>query len=107
MKFLDAQGKSGTNAADAEPSWPARTSELDSSRAFITHRVSDTPGTKLWDLGHLGAFDAGSQSKPLLLWSVTPDQPLGQADGSVVVRKKSSIRARAMGGPSPDTRYYY
>ena len=107
IKFLDPQGKTTPDSPEVEPSWPRKTSELDSRRAFITHRVSDTPGTKLWDLGHLGAFDGGSQSKPLFAWSITPDQPVGQADGSVIIRKKSNIRARAMGGPSADTRYYY
>ena len=107
MKFLNAQGAVNANPADDEPPWPTKTSELESRRAFITHRVSDTPGTKLWDLGHLGRFDGGSQSKPLWSWAITPDQPIGQADGSVIIRKKTQIRARATGGPSPDTRYYY
>ena len=107
MKFLNAQGAVSTDPADNEPAWPTKTSELDSRRAFITHRVSDTPGTALWDLGHLGRFGAGTQSKPLWSWAITPDQPIGQADGSVVLRQKTQIRARAMGGPSPDTRHYY
>jgi prepilin-type N-terminal cleavage/methylation domain-containing protein len=107
MKFLDSAGKVTPGAGDLEPPWPTKSSELESRRAFITHRVSDTPGTALWDLGHLGRFGAGTQSRPLWAWSVTPDQPVGQADGSVVVRPKAQIRARAMGGPSPDTKYYY
>ena len=76
-------------------------------RAFITRRISDTAGATLWDLGHLGRLCGGTQSKPLWAWAITPDQPVGQADGSVIVRPKTLIRARAMGGPSPDTRYYY
>ena len=107
MKFLNAQGTVSTNPDENEPAWPTKAYELNSRRAFITHRVSDTPGTALWDLGHLGRFGAGSQSKPLWAWAITPDQPVGQADGSVVVRPKAQIRARAMGGPSPDTKYYY
>ena len=107
MKFVNAQGTVSANAAENEPAWPTKSSELDSQRAFITHRVSDTPGTKLWDLGHLGRFDGGSQTKPLWSWAVTADQLVGQADGSVIVRPKSQIRVRAIGGPSPDTRYYY
>jgi type II secretory pathway pseudopilin PulG len=107
MKFLDGQGKVTPNAPDTEPAWPTKSSEMDSRRAFITHRVSDTPGTALWDLGHLGRFSGGTQSKPLWAWAVTPDQPIGQADGSIVIRPKAQIRARAMGGPSPDTKYYY
>ena len=107
MKFLDANGAVNRDPTLNEPAWPTKAAELDSRRAFITHRVSDTPGTKLWDLGHLGAFDGGSQSKPLGSWAITPDQPIGQADGSIIIRKKAQIRARAMGGPSADTRYYY
>ena len=107
MKFLNAQGQVGTNPEENEPVWPQTSSECESRRAFITHRVSDTPGTALWDLGHLGRFGAGAQSKPLWAWSITPDQPVGQADGSVVLRPKSLIKPRARGGPSPDTTYYY
>ncbi len=107
MKFLNDQGAVSANASENEPAWPTKSSELDSRRAFITHRVSDTPGTALWDLGHLGTFGGGTQSKPLWAWAVTADQLVGQADGSTVVRSKAKIRARAMGGPSADTRYYY
>ena len=107
MKFLNEQGTVSPNPADNEPAWPTKSTELDSRRAFITHRVSDTPGTALWDLGHLGRFGGGTQTKPLWAWALTADQLVGQADGSTIVRSKSKIRARAMGGPSPDTKYYY
>lgn len=107
MKFVNSQGTVSANPDENEPAWPTKNSELDSRRAFITHRVSDTPGTALWDLGHLGKFGGGAQSKPLWAWALTADQPVGQADGSVIVRPKSQIRVRALGGPSPDTRYYY
>jgi len=107
LKFVNAAGTVSANTAENEPAWPTKSSELDSRRAFITHRVSDTPGTALWDLGHLGKFGGGAQSKPPWSWAVTADQIVGQADGSVIVRPKSQIRVRAIGGPSPDTRYYY
>ena len=107
MKFLNADGKVSPDSAENEPAWPTKTDECDSRRAFITHRISDTPGTALWDVGHLGRHGAGNQSKPLWAWSITPDQPVGHADGSVIVRKKTLVRARAMGGPSADTKYYY
>ncbi len=107
MKFLGPDGKVNADPEANEPAWPLKSSDCDSRRAFVTHRVSDTPGTALWDVGHLGHFSGGSQSKPLWAWSVTPDQPVGQADGSVIIRPKALIRARAQGGPSPDTRYYY
>jgi prepilin-type N-terminal cleavage/methylation domain-containing protein len=107
MKFLAPNGTVSPDPADNEPPWPVKVSDCDSRRAFITHRVSDTPNTALWDAGHLGRLSAGSQSKPLWAWSITPDQPVGQADGSVIIRKKSLLWARALGGPSPDTRYFY
>jgi prepilin-type N-terminal cleavage/methylation domain-containing protein len=107
MKFVNPQGVVSTNPGDNEPAWPKNNTELDSRRAFITHRVSDTPGTALWDLGHLGSFGAGNQSKPLWSWAVTADQIVGQADGSTITRTKGKIQMRAIGGPSPDTRYYY
>ena len=107
MKFVNAAGIVSANADENEPAWPKKSSELDSRRAFITHRVSDTPGTALWDLGHLGKFGGGTQSKPLWSWAVTADQLVGQADGSTIVRSKSKIQVRALGGPSADTRYYY
>jgi len=107
MKFVNAQGQVSANPEENEPAWPKKNSEMDSRQAFITHRVSDTPGTALWDLGHLGRFGGGNQSKPLWSWAITADQPVGQADGSVIVRPKAQIRMRAIGGPSPDTRYYY
>jgi len=107
MKFVNAQGVVSANLDENEPAWPKKSSELESRRAFITHRISDTPGTALWDLGHLGKFGGGTQSKPLWSWAITPDQPVGQADGSIVIRPKAKIRVRAVGGPSPDTRYYY
>jgi prepilin-type N-terminal cleavage/methylation domain-containing protein len=107
MKFLNADGKVSADSTENEPAWPTKTDECDSRRAFITHRISDTPGTALWDVGHLGRHGAGNQSKPLWAWSITPDQPVGHADGSVNVRQKTLVRARAMGGPSADTKYYY
>ncbi len=107
MKFLAPDGTVSSNPEANEPAWPISANECDSRRAFITHRISDTPGTKLWDVGHLGSFDAGSQSKPLWAFSISPDQPVGQADGSVVIRPKAKIKPRARGGPSSDTTYYY
>ncbi|MFM7101832.1 MAG: type II secretion system protein [Verrucomicrobiota bacterium] len=107
MKWLDDSGRVNADPSLNEPPWPTKSDECESRRAFITHRISDTPGTKLWDVGHLGKFDAGASSRPLWAWSITPDQPVGQADGSVILRTKARIRARAQGGPSADTRYFY
>jgi prepilin-type N-terminal cleavage/methylation domain-containing protein len=107
MKFVDKDGKVNADPEQNEPAWPNKLEECETRRAFITHRVSDTPGSALWDVGHLGKHGAGNQTKPLWAWSVTPDQPVGQADGSVITRNKAQIRARALGGPSADTKYYY
>ena len=107
MKFLGSDGKVSANASDNEPAWPTTSSQCDSTRAFITHRISDSPNTALWDAGHLGKLNGGKQSQPLWTWSISADQPVGQADGSVIVRQKSRLWPRAMGGPSADTRYYY
>ncbi len=107
MQFLNDAGKVAPEDPSTEPAWPRNEEECESRRAFITHRVSDSPGSALWDVGHLGKFGQGSQSKPLWAWSSTPDQPVGQADGSVITRPKAQIRPRAKGGPSADTIYYY
>ena len=107
MTFVNAAGVKSPNAEENEPPWPKNASECESRRAFITHRVSNTPGIALWDTGHLGKHDGGKVSRPLWAFSITPDQPVGQADGSVIIRPKSKMKPRAMGGPSPDTVYFY
>jgi len=107
MKFQSLSGSTDPNAPDREPAWPTTTSDCDASRAFVTHRISDTPGSKLWDVGHLGRFDATGISKVFMQFSLTPDQPVGQADGSVVVRPKALIKKRAVGGADGSTAYYY
>ncbi len=109
LQYVDPSGKVNTqNPEMNEPPWPTKTMECDSRRAFITHRVSKTPGSKFWDVGHMGRFDATSLgSSAGFGWSITPDQPVGQADGSVVVRKKTLLKPRALGGPDGVTTYYY
>lgn len=107
VKFVNADGRVDADPSNNEPAWPMKASECESQRAFITHRITDTPGAALWDLGHLGRFGAGNASKPLWAWSVSPDQPVGQADGSVIVRRKALVRMRALGGISGDSRFYY
>ena len=92
---------------NAEKPWPKNDSECSSDRAFITHRISDTPGTKLWDVGHMGAFDAGSQSKPFFSFSIAPDQLVGMADGSLIIRNREQIKKRARGAHGGSTTYYY
>ena len=107
MKFQSVSGSKDPAAGDVEPAWPKTAEECDSSRAFITHRVSDTPGSVTWDVGHLGRFNAPKTSRLFLEFALTPDQPVGQADGSVIVRPKMQIKARALGGPGNNTVYWY
>jgi prepilin-type N-terminal cleavage/methylation domain-containing protein len=109
MQFVDpGTGTVNANAAANEPAWPKRTAECDSRRAFITHRISKTPGSKWWDIGHMGKMDATDLGgSGLLGWSIAPDQPVGQADGSIAVRKKLLVKPRALGGPGGNTTYYY
>jgi prepilin-type N-terminal cleavage/methylation domain-containing protein len=108
MKYVDNTGKVNADPALNEPAWPTKTQECESRRAFITHRVSKTPGSKFWDVGHMGRFDATTLGGSAGLgWSITPDQPVGQADGSVVIRKKALCLPRAYGGPDGVTTYYY
>jgi prepilin-type N-terminal cleavage/methylation domain-containing protein len=108
MQYVDSTGRVNANPEVNEPAWPTKTQECSSRRAFITHRVSKTPGSKFWDVGHMGRFDAttlGASSS--FGWSITPDQPVGQADGSTIIRKKSALIPRAYGGPDNVTTYYY
>jgi prepilin-type N-terminal cleavage/methylation domain-containing protein len=107
MRFVAKDGKVSANPEENEPAWPVTSADCDSRRAFVTHRISDTPGVALWDAGHLGKHFAGTASKPLWSFSISPDQPVGYADGSVKIGPKSQIKPRAKGGPSPDTTYFY
>jgi hypothetical protein len=108
MQYVDSAGVVNSDPSRNEPAWPKQTSECESKRAFITHRVSKTPGSKWWDLGHLGRMDATDLAGGGILgWSRTPDQPVGHADGSIVIRKKILVIPRAIGGPGGNTSYYY
>lgn len=107
MKYQSLSGSKDPAATDIEPEWPRNANEMGADRAFITHRISDSPGSKLWDVGHLGRFDATGVSKHFLEFSLTPDQPVGQADGSVIIRNKHKVLKRAVGGPGGNTAYYY
>ena len=95
--------------ANAEQPWPQKATECDSRRAFITHRISDTPGRALWDSGQLGQGFAGDVSKPFWAFSISPDQPVGRADGSVTILKKVKVQKRAIlsNGYYANTTYYY
>jgi hypothetical protein len=59
-------------------------------------------------VGHMGGFDETTLGgRAGLGWSITPDQPVGRADGSTIVRKKALLIPRAYGGPDGVTTYYY
>ncbi len=108
LTYVDPTGKVNPDSEANEPAWPTKTQECTSRRAFITHRVSKTPGSKFWDVGHMGRFDATTLGGGSAFgWSATPDQPVGQADGSAVIRKKTLLIPRAYGGPDGVTTYYY
>lgn len=109
VKFINPSGGSDPTDSSVEPAWPQKSAECESRRAFITHRISDTPGTALWDTGHLGKGFAGTDSRPLWSFSISPDQPVGQADGSVTVLRKTKVLKRAvLANPYyPATTYYY
>jgi prepilin-type N-terminal cleavage/methylation domain-containing protein len=91
-----------------EPPWPTKSTDCDSRRAFLTHRISGTPGSIYWDVGHNGGWNETSlDGGGFSLWSRSRDQPVGYADGSIVVHSRKLILPRASGGPSSDTTYYY
>ncbi len=111
--FLDPTGVVNADPDLNEPPWPVHATDCDSSRAFITHRISATPGSAFWDVGHNGGFNETSlQNKPggFGTWSKSNDQPVGMADGSLLVRQKSNLVPRAINASSsayPNTTYYY
>jgi len=111
--FVDPTGTVNPDPSLNEPAWPTRATDCDSSRAFITHRISATPNSAFWDVGHNGGFNETSlQGKPggLSAWSRSNDQPVGMSDGSITVRQKANLVPRALNAPSssyPNTTYYY
>jgi hypothetical protein len=108
MQYVDLNGTVNANPNANEPAWPTRSIECESKRAFITHRISKTPGSKWWDLGHMGRMDATDLTGGGILgWSKSPDQPVGHADGSIAITKKILVKPRAVGGPGGNTSYYY
>jgi prepilin-type N-terminal cleavage/methylation domain-containing protein len=111
--YLDASGVVNPNPNLNEPAWPNKATDCDSRRAFITHRVTATPGSAFWDLGHNGGFNEttlGGSGDKFSLWSKSNDQDVGMADGSLIIRPKQQLRPRAINNANssyPDTTYYY
>jgi prepilin-type N-terminal cleavage/methylation domain-containing protein len=106
MKFLTSDGRVDASDPSSEPPWPTKQEECDSRRAFVTHRLSDTPYVVRSDLGHLGSFQ-NYDKRSFSEWCVTVDQPVGYADGHVDVHKRTQFRPRAKGSVTPDTIFYY
>lgn len=89
---------------EQEPKWPVNMGEATSDRAFITHRISGGTGFVSHNLGHLG-FGLAIPTGDLLLG--TPDQPVGYADGHVVTKPMSEVKARTLINASGIGYYYY
>ena len=108
VTYLNAAGSVSPDGGPLEPAWPALTVDCTSQRAFLTHRISRTPGGVYWDLGHLGGFDrTPDAADPFSVWSLSKDQPVAYADGSVIVRPRNLFLPRASGGASDDSVFYY
>jgi prepilin-type N-terminal cleavage/methylation domain-containing protein len=106
VTYLNPTGTASTNAGPVEPAWPTVAADCTSRRAFMTHRISRTPGSVYWDLGHMGGFDQ-DQSGAGDVWSTSVDQPVGYADGSTIVRVRKLLLPRASAGASDDSVFYY
>ena len=108
VTYLNPLGTTSPSEGTIEPAWPVLTVDCTSQRAFMTHRISKTPGSVYWDLGHLGGFDRTPDSgDPFSVWSLSKDQPVCYADGSVIVRPRNLFLPRASGGASDDSTFYY
>jgi hypothetical protein len=106
VTYLNPAGTTATNQGTIEPAWPTVAGDCTSQRAFMTHRISRTPGSVYWDLGHMGGFDQ-DQTGAGDVWSISVDQPVGYADGSTIVRARKLFLPRASAGASDDSVFYY
>jgi prepilin-type N-terminal cleavage/methylation domain-containing protein len=108
VNYLNPTGSASPAGGPLEPAWPTVAADCTSQRAFMTHRISKTPGSVYWDLGHQGGFDRTAEDgDPGYVWSLSVDQPVGYADGSVIVRPRLLFLPRASGGASDDSTFYY
>jgi len=102
MRFLAADGTYNANPTDGEKPWPKSSVECDSGRAFITHRTAMDTATKTFaDLGHSGFMAPKSWNE-----SRIQDQPVGNADGSAISRRRVELLPRATGGLNNETYFY-
>jgi len=82
-------------------------SECDSNRAFITHRISDSAGIKVWDVEHMIAWDVGVNGRPFFSFSPALDQPVGMGDGSIMFHNRYQFRKWAYGAHGGSKTYNY
>jgi prepilin-type N-terminal cleavage/methylation domain-containing protein len=112
-QYLDASGVVSPNATQNEPAWPTKESDCTSQRAFMTHRVSYTVDNGVYfDNGHLGRLGINpnadpSKPFPVTGWATSADQPVGYADGSVIIHSRMQYLPRAYGGATSGTTYYF
>jgi prepilin-type N-terminal cleavage/methylation domain-containing protein len=108
MIYLNPAGNALPTGGIIEPAWPKLATDCTSQRAFMTHRISRTPGGYFWDTGHLGGYDRSPESgDAFVVWSLSKDQTVCYADGSVIVRPRNLFLPRAQGGGSDNSIYYY
>jgi prepilin-type N-terminal cleavage/methylation domain-containing protein len=108
VKYLNASGSDNPAGGTLEPAWPVLVTDCTSQRAFMTHRISETPGSVYWDDGHMGGLNRtawGGQG--VTVWSISLDQPVGYADGSVIIRPRKLFLPRAYCGADDDSIYFY
>ena len=91
-------GTTQTLFLDGEPPWPTKASECTSSKAFMSHRICITT-TVGWadDYSH-GGGGREPYTGEKKFTETNIDTPVGQADGSVIMRKKNQIKYRAIFG---------
>lgn len=77
----------------------ANYSECDNNWAFITHRISDSTGNKVWD--------AGGNGRPFFSFSPALDQPVGMGDGSIMVHNPYQVRKWTYGTHGGSKTYNY
>ena len=108
VQYLNASGTQNASQGPLEPAWPELVTDCTSQRAFMTHRISETPGSVYWDNGHRGGFDRTAWTgDPVRVWSLSLDQPVCYADGSVIVRPRNLFLPRAYCGASDDSILFY
>jgi len=99
-------GYSTISVYSGETPPPKNADEASASGAMVAHRISDSIGCVLWDMGHGGLCGLPSGAP-----FTTFDQPVGYGDGHVTIHAKPDIKKRfkhsISWGPYSTTDYYY